>query len=454
MKFAKPICLLFLWVLITSTPAWAVTSQFTAVEDTYISETQPNTNFGSEIALLADGNDGAGGEIATIIKWDLSSIPTGATVTSASITLNLFDASSGVYNIIRQNNPWSEGTADWSDLSGSALVRGVIPAFALGQTTINLNVEGVGLVQRWVNGVFDNNGITIRTAGTTNGIDMDSRESGDFAPTLEVTYTGGTPTVESLQAEINQLKALLAGVSRTGNNIDFDGVNVRIRNGLGATNGNPDDPESLSDTSVNGLGNLIIGYNESHRNCDDFACVLFKSGSHNVVIGHGHAYNSFGGLVAGQDNKSAAPYSTVSGGLENDAIGNHSSVVGGNGNEANGRESTVSGGEGNDASQTLSSVSGGVNNVASGIHSSILGGSGNMAINSSSTVSGGLNNKAMEFWSSVSGGSGNTADGPASSVTGGNGNTAEGSGSTVSGGLNRTAAEELDWVAGGLFQDE
>ncbi len=439
MKFAKPICLFFLWVLITSTPAWAVTSQFTAVEDTFISESFPNTNYGSDITLLADGDDGTGGELATLIKWDLSSIPAGATVTAASITLNIFDISPGAYNIIRQNTPWSEGTADWSNLSGSAVVRGVIPAFASGQATINLNAAGVALVQGWLNGVFDNNGVTIRTAGTTNGIDMDSRDSSGFAPVLEVTYTGGGPTLESLQAEINALKALLAGVNRNGSTINFDGVNVQIRNGLGATNGNPGDPESLTDTTVNGLGNLVIGYNESHRNCSGLHCVLFKSGSHNVVIGHGHAYNSFGGFVAGQDNKSDAPYSTVSGGLFNDALGDHASVVGGTGNDAIGAKSTVLGGATNNAEAIQSSVSGGINNIADGINASVLGGQGNMASNTSATVSGGVNNNADGVWSSVSGGRNNTASG---------------TGSTVSGGEDRTAADEYDWVAGALFQDD
>ena len=41
--------------------------------------------------------------------------------------------------------------------------------------------------------------------------------------------------------------------------IRFSGVNVQIVNGLGATNGNPVNP---FDPTTNGLGNLIVGYNE------------------------------------------------------------------------------------------------------------------------------------------------------------------------------------------------
>ena len=42
----------------------------------------------------------------------------------------------------------------------------------------------------------------------------------------------------------------------------FDAVNVQVTNGLGATNGNPDTLPILPGP-VNGVGNLIIGYNES-----------------------------------------------------------------------------------------------------------------------------------------------------------------------------------------------
>ncbi len=396
-----------LWVLLTllfvTGNSFAVTDQFAAVEDSYISETTPNSNFGNEIVLLADGNDGSGGEVAALIKWDVSSIPSDATITAASITLKLIDSSSGAYNIIRQNTNWSENTVDWSDLSGSATIRGVIPPFSFGKVTIPLNEQGVDLVQGWVDGGFVNNGITIRTAGTTNGIDMDSRESGGI-PRLSVTYTNSPPTIEELQAEVESLKSLLAGVNRTGNNINFDGVNVRIRNGLGATNGDPNCPiekPCSANIQVNGLGNLIVGYDEAISPSN-------KTGSHNFVVGPGHSYPGYGGLVAGFNN-------TISGDF-----------------------SSVSGGSGNFAAGRAASVSGGSNNLANG---------------STSSVSGGIQNEALASDSHVSGGVFNKTNGGASTVTGGLLNEANGTHSSVSGGSNRNANGTNDWVAGSLFED-
>src|SRR5439155_451995 len=53
-------------------------------------------------------------------------------------------------------------------------------------------------------------------------------------------------------------------VSIAGGDMFITGTNLNIRNGLGATNGNPADPASLdpASTHVNGKGNLIVGYNE------------------------------------------------------------------------------------------------------------------------------------------------------------------------------------------------
>jgi hypothetical protein len=44
--------------------------------------------------------------------------------------------------------------------------------------------------------------------------------------------------------------------------VRFTVVNVQVVNGLGATNGNSNNPGTLTNTNVNGVGNLIVGSNE------------------------------------------------------------------------------------------------------------------------------------------------------------------------------------------------
>ena len=67
------------------------------------------------------------------------------------------------------------------------------------------------------------------------------------------------------------------GLTKT---IEIHGVNVRIVDGSGTTDGTP-----------TGLGNLIVGYNELRGSDDD------RTGSHNMVAGTEHNYTRVGGLV-------------------------------------------------------------------------------------------------------------------------------------------------------------
>jgi hypothetical protein len=224
------------------------------------------------------------------------------------------------------------------------------------------------------------------------------------------------------------------------NEVVISGANLRIVNGLGSTE------------TTNGLGNLIVGYNEPRP--PDVRPTIHP-GSHNIVVGSNHNFSSFGGLVAGILNEISGQYASVSGGVRNTASGFIATVSGGVGNTASGQYALVSGGFGNTASAFITTVSGGgPGNTASGDRSSVYGGQGNMASGDAATVSGGLNNTASGAFSSVSGGNGNIASGNESSVSGGNGNLASDGGSSVSGGHNRRAPGKFNWAAGALFSDQ
>ena len=136
----------------------------------------------------------------------------------------------------------------------------------------------------------------------------------------------------------------------------ISGANLQVVSGEGST-----------DAPVNGTGNIIIGYDEEAFSGSD------KSGSHNLVVGQGHTYSSYGGIVVGYNNS---------------ITGNYSSVSGGQYNTASGTTSSVSGGAYNTASEGASSVSGGVDNTAEGANSSVSGGSLNTASGDYSSASG------------------------------------------------------------------
>jgi hypothetical protein len=98
----------------------------------------------------------------------------------------------------------------------------------------------------------------------------------------------------------------------------FDGCNVQIVNGEGATG------------TMNGKGNLIIGYNESFLGEGKD-----RSGSHNLVVGPEHQYSGSAGLVAGYNNTISARWATVTGGAFNSATADGSTVIGGYENSVN-----------------------------------------------------------------------------------------------------------------------
>ena len=236
----------------------------------------------------------------------------------------------------------------------------------------------------------------------------------------------------NLQNRIEVLENLLAGVVRAKNNIYFEGMNVFVRNGSGSTDGR-----------VNGLGNLIVGYDKPRSTNST------KTGSHNLVVGDEHNYSSYGGFVAGRRNTISGRWATVSGGFVNKASQEYSVVSGGSGNMASGARSTVSGGADNTASDWYSSVSGGSGNTASGDYSSVSGGSGNTASVSGSSISGGRFNTASGAYGSISGGSYNTVNWYYSSISGGRNNTASGDYSSVSGGRHNVASGDYSFVGGG-----
>lgn len=272
----------------------------------------------------------------------------------------------------------------------------------------------------------------------------------------------------------------------------FAGVNVQVVNGLGESD------------SVNGLGNLLVGYDEDYTGitliCSDgrwasqAECEAngglwssnHKSGSHNLVIGSGHRYSQQGGLITGVNNavnrhlgnviggehnlvsgigasvisglentaEAEGKDSALVGGDRNIARGGFTVVVGGSYNFATGHMSVVSGGSENYAAGPLSTASGGSRNYAADSYTVVTGGRLNEAIGQYSTVSGGDQNEAIGWWSSVNGGSHNEAIGQDSTVNGGSSNTASGNGSVVGGGYLREASGTRDWVAGELWQDQ
>ena len=180
--------------------------------------------------------------------------------------------------------------------------------------------------------------------------------------------------IDSLQAQIG---ALVSGTGKdlsacarieegeinglAGPHLIVEGCNLHVRNGNSS--------DSTDNCAPSGQGNLVVGYNEILVTED-------RTGCHNVVIGQGHAYSSYGGLVTGFGNSLMGTYSSAIGGSSNFAIGTESVVTGGTDNIASSDYSVVVGGTLNEATGLYAVVNGGANNEASGQYASVFGGGG------------------------------------------------------------------------------
>lgn len=249
--------------------------------------------------------------------------------------------------------------------------------------------------------------------------------------------------IPPFEAKVLALERLLRGVERSGNNLVFNGMNLEVNNGTGATDGD-----------INGLGNIIIGYNEDIFPYLGTGPSSQKTGSHNLVVGKGNNYMSYGGIVSGLNNWISGTYATITGGERNQALGGFSSVLAGSLNQAAGLGASAGGGQGNAASGAFSTSFGGLQNVATGNYGSSLGGLQNQAQGNYSSTTSGSMNSAIGVASGITGGLSNQATGDYANVNGGLENTAGGTMSSVGGGLFNSSSGGISHVCGGLGQTE
>lgn len=241
--------------------------------------------------------------------------------------------------------------------------------------------------------------------------------------TLETTVAAQQSAIANLQVAVADLLARLSTVENnpsvqmgtlghirldtneinglSGPHAIFEGVNVHVNNGSGMTRGGG---------TGDGLGNLIIGYNEVPGSGYGTLQPGDRRGSHNLVIGVENKFlaTANSGIVQGEGN----------------TIGNYNAAaIGGDGN------------------------------IVTGDSASAFGGSHNTASAPSSVSVGGTENAAAAQYSATLGGKNNTASGYVGSVTGGQNNNAAGGYSSVSGGTSRQALDDHDWAAGSLWEN-
>ncbi|MCC6397625.1 MAG: DNRLRE domain-containing protein, partial [Bacteroidetes bacterium] len=199
------------------------TVNLVASTDTWLRQSNPQYNYGGSTTVQVTPNTTS--RMNSLYSWNLSSIPVGATVTAASLTFNVTDGSAFDFGLYAMRRTWVEGTsngtssgssANWNTYDGSSVwgtsgARNVTSdrfdtdlwdatpsSFGTtGNVTIPLNVNGVSVIQEWLDGTLSNFGLTMQYTGSSSSSTdtwvVSSSEASPEAnrPKLNITYTLG-----------------------------------------------------------------------------------------------------------------------------------------------------------------------------------------------------------------------------------------------------------------------
>ncbi len=180
--------------------------------DTFLDADNPTTNYGNDGSLKIKTFRQYGNK-RPVIRFDISSIPSGSTVLAASLELRATDYSStdeGMYvSVYGLKQSWEEMEASWENrlarsywgaggADSTMTDRDELPSDtkAVEETEVWYEWNVQSLVQAWVNGTRPNYGMILIAEGLTVEKRFWSSEYGieSWRPLLYVRYVEATPT--------------------------------------------------------------------------------------------------------------------------------------------------------------------------------------------------------------------------------------------------------------------
>jgi hypothetical protein len=177
------------------------TNGYSGMVDSHIRADATATNYGATVELRIDGNP----DHASLLKWDLSFIPAGVTITSVTLTFNVTNVTQHVYELYALRRAWSESASTWikadaavnwqsAGASGlndrETVALGSLTSSITGPKTIALNAAGIAKVQSWVNSPSTNFGFILQDYTVSDAINLTSSEASTVSqrPVITITY--------------------------------------------------------------------------------------------------------------------------------------------------------------------------------------------------------------------------------------------------------------------------
>ena len=179
---------------------------YSGTHDTFLQEDLPDTNNGPGDTWEWDSEDGStgGGQTVGLLRFDgifgagPGQIPVGSTITSAALTLAVFNGSSSSPGDINESLvDWDESSATWNDFGGDPGVQGDETGDFVAAAPINIGMAVIDVtasVQAWADSPSNNCG-WIFLPSSTDGTQVHSSEYAVLVserPKLIVVFPGAT----------------------------------------------------------------------------------------------------------------------------------------------------------------------------------------------------------------------------------------------------------------------
>jgi uncharacterized repeat protein (TIGR01451 family) len=148
---------------------------FSATDDTWLEEAAPSEVHGWEDTLRGRNQEGDNKRPA--IRFDLSSLPRGATIVQATLAVSVksTDDSGSPVLVHRITRGWTESVADW-DLIGTEFDSMTVYGTFTPDTNGPLSVDVTGLVQEWQGSIVPNHGLLLRPTSEGNETEYWARQ--------------------------------------------------------------------------------------------------------------------------------------------------------------------------------------------------------------------------------------------------------------------------------------
>ena len=174
-----------------------------SVADACVLEAYSTLNVGTMRDMWAgydDNPDTFAKRVRSLVKFNLSSIPTGATVSSAKLRLYLIASWDfpNRYRTVKAYRPgaaWSEGTVNWSNAPSPKESYGSVSIKHGSYRWYELDVTD--LIGAYLAGTYTDTGIMIRgpeSSGSDSGYRSFSTREGPYPPELVIDYGAAAPT--------------------------------------------------------------------------------------------------------------------------------------------------------------------------------------------------------------------------------------------------------------------